>query len=41
MLVAGVFFFRGTQNLPYNASKEERNDIFPELKGLSQTEYKY
>ena len=35
----GCVFIRETQNLPHNASKQDKNDIFPELMCLYQTEY--
>ena len=31
----------GTQNLPYNVSKQDQNDIFPEHMGIYQTEYNF
>ena len=40
MLVAGVFIWE-TQNLPYNTSKQDQNDIFPKHMGLHQNEYNF
>ena len=37
----GCVFIRETQNLPYNASKQDQNDIFPKHMGLHQTEYNF
>ena len=34
-------FVRGTQNLPYNVSKQDQNDIFPKHMGLYKTEYNF
>ena len=32
---------RGTQNLPYNVSKQDQNDIFPKHMHLYKTEYNF
>ena len=35
------FYERETQNLPYNVSKQDQNDIFSKHTGLYQTEYNF
>ena len=38
MLAAGVFSIWGTQNVPYDVSKQDQSYIFPEHMGLYQIE---